>query len=205
MLARKGSPQDQIVDFAFRKGHWRGRSYVRMKDGSEFTFPYLHFGLYQNLWFYCARRCLGCEDHFAECSDMSFGDAWLAELKSSPIKHSIFLSRSPEQTAVLEEMIEDGSLIARQADPFTVIRAQKRSLVYHKRNIAGRHRLAPLFGLQVPYNGRHRARWNDLVGASFFLANYKLSHSERWSPLLFRLPRPLLYAYLIPMKLMINY
>jgi coenzyme F420-reducing hydrogenase beta subunit/polysaccharide pyruvyl transferase WcaK-like protein len=204
VLAKQRIPQDQIAEFAFRKGHWRGRSYVRMSDGTEYTFPYLRFGLYQNLWFHCARRCLSCEDHFAEHSDVSFGDAWLGELKSHPIKHSIFLSRSPEHTAVLQEMLEDGALVGSRTEPSVLIRAQKRSLVYHKRNIAGRHRLAPLFGMKVPYSGEHRARWNDLVGAGFFLLSYKLSHSDRWVPLLFRVPRPLLYAYLLPMKLMIN-
>ncbi len=204
VLAKQGIAQDQIAEFVFRKGHWRGRSYVRLKDGTENTFPYLNFGLYQNLWFHCARRCLACEDHFAEHSDMSFGDAWLGELKSHPIKHSIFLSRNPEHTAVLQEMLEEGTLDGSRTEPGVLIQAQKRSLVYHKWNIAGRHRLAPLFGMQVPYSGEHRARWNDLVGAPFFLLSYKLSHSERWAPLLLRVPRPLLYAYLLPMKLMIN-
>jgi len=205
VLAKKGIPQDQIAEFAFRKGHWRGRSYVRLKDGTEITFPYLHFGLYQNLWIYCPRRCLACEDHFAECSDMSFGDAWLPELQSHPIKHSIFLSRTSECTRLLQEMLADGALAGAVADPFTLIRAQKRSLVYHKKNIAGRHGLAPLFGIKVPYEGGRRPRWNDLVGAAFFLMSYKLSRSERWVSFLLRVPRPLLYAYLLPMKLTINY
>ncbi|NWG32779.1 MAG: Coenzyme F420 hydrogenase/dehydrogenase, beta subunit C-terminal domain [Rhodocyclaceae bacterium] len=205
LLERKGIPQNQIADFAFRKGHWRGRTYVRMSDGAEITFPYLDFGLYQNLWLYCAPRCLACDDHFAEHSDMSFGDAWLPELKSHPIKHSIFLSRNPESTAVLQEMIAHGTLAAEPADPFTFIRAQKRSLIYHKKNIAGRHRLACLFGMTVPYRGPHRPRWNDLLGAPLFLLPVRLSRSDRWARFIMRLPKPLLYPYIALMKLLINF
>ncbi len=205
VLQKKGIPQDQIEDFAFRRGHWRGRTYVRLKDGREITFPFLHFGIYQNLWLYCARRCLACEDHFAEQSDMSFGDAWLPELKSHPIKHSIFLSRTPECSELFHQMLAKGMLVGEKTDPFTLIRAQKRSLIYHKLNIAGRHRLARLFGMRVPYDGPHRARWNDLVGAFFFLLNVRLSRSDLWVDLVMRLPRPLLYPYIAAMKLTINF
>ena len=205
VLKRKGIAQDQIEEFAFRKGHWRGRSYVRLTDGREITFPFLHFGLYQNLWLHCARRCLACQDQFAEQSDMSFGDAWLPELKSHPIKHSIFLSRAPEHTALLQEMLREGSLVGEAADPLALIRAQKRSLIYHKWGIAGRHRLAPLFGMKVPYEGSHRARWNDLAGAFLFLLAFRLSQSDRWDDLIMRLPRPLLYPYIAAMKLMVNF
>jgi len=205
LFAKKGIPQDQIEDFAFRKGHWRGRSYVRLSDGREITFPFLHFGVYQNLWLHCAPRCLSCEDHFAEQSDMSFGDAWLPELKRHPAKHSIFLSRSPECTALIEEMLAEGALAGEKADPLTLIRAQKRSLIYHKWNIAGRRRVAPLLGMNVAYDGPHRARWNDLVGGFLFLLPVRLSRSDRWTDLLMRLPRPLFYPYIAAMKLMINF
>ena len=204
VLANKHIPQGQIEEFAFRRGHWRGRSYARLREGAEITFPFLDFGIYQNLWLHCAPRCLACDDHFAEHSDLSFGDAWLPELKSHPVKHSIFLSRNPESTAVLEEMIADRALAVEPADPFALVRAQKRSLVYHKKNIAGRHRLAPLFGMTVPYRGPHRPRWKDLIGALLFLLPVKLSQSARWSNLIMRLPRPFLYPYIAAMKLTIN-
>lgn len=204
VLEKKSIPQDQIEDFAFRKGHWRGRSYVRLSDGREIAFPFLHFGVYQNLWLHCAPRCLSCEDHFAEQSDMSFGDAWLPELKSNPIKHSIFVSRSPGCTELLQEMLAEGVLVGETADPSTLIRAQKRSLIYHKWGIAGRHRVAPLLGMHVRYEGPHRARWNDLVGGFLFVLPVRLSRSDRWTDLLMRLPRPLFYPYLAAMKLMIN-
>ncbi len=204
VLRRKKLAQEEIEEFAFRKGHWRGRSYVRLKDGREITFPYLDFGLYQNLWLHCAPRCLACVDHFAEHSEVSFGDAWLSELKSHPIKHSLLLSRTPEATAVLEEMMASGALAAEAADPFTLIRAQRRSLVYHKKNVAGRSRLAPWFGLKVSYSGPHRPRLNDLLGAPFFLLPVRLSKSDRWVRLLIGLPKVLLYPYLALMKLTIQ-
>jgi len=205
VLSMKGIAQDQIAEFAFRKGHWRGRSYVRLHDGTEITFPFVHFGLYQNLCFYMARRCLACQDHFAECSDMSFGDAWLRELKSHPVKHSIFLSRNPRCTALFQEMLDDGAIVGGSADPYALIGAQKRSLVYHKKNIAARHRLARLFGMNIPYRGEHRPRWNDLIGAFFMLLNVRLSYDPRYSDRLFRIPRPLLYAYLLLNKITINF
>ena len=205
VLAVKGIAQDEIEEFAFRRGQWRGRSYVRLKDGTELTFPFLHFGLYQNLWFHCAPRCLACQDHFAEQSDMSFGDAWLRELKSHPIKHSIFLSRNPACTAVLEQMVAQGEIVGKPVEPYTLIRAQKRALIYHKKNIAGRHRVAGLFGMTIPYDGAHKARWNDLIGAFLLLLNVRMSGSPRYSDLLFRVPRVLLYAYLVPIKAMINF
>ncbi len=213
-LERKGIDQDQIDSLRYHKGHWRGRKQlsggkkgitIRLKYGREIVVPFLHYGVYQNLWLCCAKRCLACPDHFAEAADISFGDAWLRELRSHPVKHSLILSRSVDCTKLLHEIFGDGSLVGSETSPETLLRSQRRSLIYHKRGLAGRHRVGPLFGMRIPNNSMQSARWNDLIGAFLFLSPVYLSKSDRWVRLILRVPRVLLYPYIAAMKLMINY
>ncbi|MCK4550138.1 MAG: Coenzyme F420 hydrogenase/dehydrogenase, beta subunit C-terminal domain, partial [Candidatus Krumholzibacteria bacterium] len=85
--------KSSIDRFWYRKGIWRGATEILMKDGSTIRIPFNHgYGLLQNLYVDCMGRCLSCEDHFADDSDISFGDAWLPEIKKRRKKHSMAVS-----------------------------------------------------------------------------------------------------------------
>jgi len=204
VLARKGIDQSQVVDFAFRRGRWRGRMGGTLADGAQFSFPFAHFSTYHNLNFFCLPRCLRCHDHTGYESDFAAGDAWLREMKAEPIKHSILLSRNERATAVLDEMLREGKLVARPTDAATVFRAQKRSLIYHY-NVSARSRAGRWHGVRIPDTVQTRVRWNDWLGAQVVLANYRLSRSPRTRDWILRVPRPLVFGYFLFLKFLQNF
>jgi len=204
LLRRKGIDQSQVADFYFRRGHWRGRMGGAMRDGSEFSFPFSHFSYYHNLNFFCLRRCLSCHDHTGYLSDFSAGDAWLREMRSHPIKHSIILSRHADASSVLAEMHERGVLVGRQIDQATVFRAQKRALIYHY-NVTARARAAARHGIVIRDDVGAPVRWNDALAARLILLNYLWSNDRRRRDAILKLPRPLVTAYFLFLKLLQNF
>jgi coenzyme F420-reducing hydrogenase beta subunit len=204
LLEKKGIDQSVAVDFAFRRGRWRGRMCGRLADGAEFSFPFFHYSYYHNLNFFCLPRCLRCHDHTGYESDFSAGDAWLRELKAEPIKHSILLSRHEGATAVLDEMAREGKLVARAIDAATVFRAQKRSLIYHY-NVSARSRAARWHGVRIPDTVHTKVRWNDWLAAQLILTNYRLSRDPRTRDWVMRVPRPIIMGYFLFLKLLQNF
>lgn len=205
VLERKKIDEAEIQKFIFRKGHWRGQTHVLLKDGKEIVFPFMDYSLYQNLYFCMPKRCLSCEDHCAELSDISCGDAWLKELKKDPIKYSIVISRKEGTSKIINEMIEKGTLIGQRLSPRNIFRSQKRAIIFHKKSIAAREKLGKLFGFQIRYTGTYKARWNDYLSSLFILLNVKLSYNPYFHKIIFKLPRPLLFFYVLVIKFMINF
>ena len=205
VLKKEGINESEIKQFYFRKGHWRGQSHLIFKDGSERMIPFLKFGLYQNLYYHCVERCLSCMDQTAEHADMSCGDVWLREMKKNPIKHTGIVSRTRKADELLHILNEKGILHLMSVPPESVMRAQKRALIFKKKNIAARAKLGRMFGFRIRYAGNHMPRINDWIGAFMYLLNVRLSQSHFGESLLFHMPRPLLYVYLAIMKSMINY
>jgi len=204
VLERKGIEQERVVEFAFRRGRWRGRMCGRLADGTEFSFPFVHFSYYHNLNFFCLPRCLRCHDHMGYESDFSAGDAWLREMKKRPVKHSIIFSRNEQATAILDEMVRGGKLIAEEIGAETVFRAQKRSLIYHY-NVSARARAARWHGLRIPDTVHTTVRWNDWLAAHIILANHRLSRNPRTRDWIFKAPRPIILGYFLFLKFLQNF
>ena len=203
-LEKQGVTPSEVTDFAFRRGHWRGQMMGTCSDGSEFAFPFNRFSVYHNLNFFCLPRCLKCHDHTGYGSDFSVGDAWLREMKTEPVKHSLLLTRNDAATAVVEQMIADGDLIARPTDAATVFRAQKRALIYHY-NVSARARAGKWHGVRIKDTVHARVRWNDLLAAHLILINHRLSQNPRTRDWIFRVPRAIVYAYFLFLKFLQNF
>lgn len=204
VLALKGVDQSEIDSFHFRKGRWRGSMQGTCKDGKQFSFPFRHFSMYHNLNFFCLRRCLSCHDHTGYQSDFSAGDAWLGEMKSQPIKHSIIFARNSRAGVILKDMIDREQLVGRAIDARTVFRAQKRSLIYHY-NVTARALAARWHGIHIRDTVRAKVRWNDWLAAQLILANYRISRNPRMRDWIFRLPRPIVFLYFLFLKFLQNF
>jgi len=204
VLGKKQIPLDQVRDFTFRKGLWRGRSIVRFKDGSETDFPFQSFSHYQNLHFLSLTRCLNCFDHMGYHADLSTGDVWRQDQKDESIKHSVFLARSPKALDVIESMIQDDALVSREVTRKDVYLAQKRSINYHY-NLSARAKLAKWFGYNIRDRVHTKVRLRDLAAAFIALLNHKISDHPRWKKLFLKLPRPILTCYLYVFKGLTHY
>jgi coenzyme F420 hydrogenase subunit beta len=204
VLRQKRIQERDVAGMRFRQGHWRGQMVLRLRDGREVRFPFQDFSLYRNLHFECEMKCLHCADPIGDFADLTCGDAWLPELKRHPVKHSIAVTRTPQAAAWLEEMMARGDLTMERVSPEVIFRAQRRGLIPMKRGKAAKARLSGLFGFKMKHHGAWRSRWNDYLAAAMVLLNYRLSRS-RLRGLAFRVPKPLLRAYLMLMSLLKNF
>lgn len=201
---KKNISKQTIGSFTFRVGHWRGKSRIIFSSGEERYYPTMHYNIYQNLFFFTKRRCLSCEDHFASRADISCGDAWIRNLKGNLVKHSLVISRNNESDSFLQSSAEKTIKLTKIDWP-NLLKAQKRSVIYHNCNIHGRKFWAPLFKVKITSNTTQKPKWNDIVGAFFILLNYELSRKKWGQNIIMKIPYPILFAYAMFIKVFINF
>ncbi len=203
VLRRQGISEADVRSLRFKTGHWRGKTRVELVSGETCAWPYFKgFGLYRNLYLYTVSRCLSCMDQTAELADISCGDAWLAELKEDPIKHTLTIARSPDARALLENIQDSGELELREISLEDAFAAQRRPLIYKKRNFGARKRLGRLFGFNIRGEALFKPQWNDYIGAFFVLLNVRLSRNKFACRIINALPRVLLWPYMCFISLM---
>ncbi len=199
VLAKRKVDLDQVAAFRFRRGLWRGRTWVHYADGHAENFPFQAFSRYQNLHFFTLRRCLRCADHTAETADVSVGDLWSDRFKGKAIKHSAVMQRSSAGTRVVEEMMASGAVSLEPCAAKEIFSAQKRALTCHK-SLYARSKLAPSFGLDIPAAPKTPTPWNHWLASLIVLANARWSQSPRYKGWIFKIPKHLLQAYLLLFK-----
>ena len=199
VLAKKRVDMGEVSGFRFRRGLWRGRSWLHFRDGRAENFPFQAFSRYQNLHFFTLRRCLSCADHTAESADLSVGDLWSKRFKEKPIKHSAALARNDKARDVIREMESLGLLNMEDCEPGEIFEAQKRALTCHK-SLYARHRLAPFFGLKTAPAEKTPTPWNHWLATAILLFNARWSQSPRYKKFIFMIPKHVLQAYLVFFK-----
>jgi len=203
VLRSQGISEADVTSLRFRSGHWRGKTSVESVTGGKKVWPWFaYFGLYRNLYLYTPSRCLSCMDQTAETADISCGDAWLPELKQDPIKHTLTIARSQRACTLLESIENAGELELHEISLETVFAAQRRSLIYKKRNFAARKCLGRLFGFNIQGKPLFKAQWNDYIAAFFVLLNVRLSRNRLARKVINVLPRALLWPYMYFISLM---
>lgn len=197
---KKGIKESEIKEFRFRKGHWRGKMHVWLKNGEKVEFPFSDYSTYQNLFLDSADRCVACNDHTAEYADMSCGDVWDYSYKKLGKKHNAIVVRSERAEEIVDEMLGRNKVLLEQVVPEKIFKAQSRSLIYHK-HIKARAVLSKLiFGKSIKYADSEKARWNDYLAAWMILMNIQLAKSKLGRKLIFIIPTKLWYFYLVVFK-----
>ncbi|MCK4537925.1 MAG: Coenzyme F420 hydrogenase/dehydrogenase, beta subunit C-terminal domain [Candidatus Krumholzibacteria bacterium] len=227
-LSSKGVRQDEIASFRYRRGVWRGETWIEMKDGSEMTLPFgKGYGLFQNLYSDCMKRCFFCEDHFARHSDISFGDAWLAELRGGDIKESMAIANTAAGIEAMRGLGRRNDVVLTDVSPALAIQAQKRAVIWHIYGTEARKRICGLFGVKRPVDTKRsgepkhdlsgtgapcagsdrrgiRPRWNDFISSFMMLASWKM-YTGPLRPLFLRTPWPFHYPWLLVQKFFLNF
>lgn len=130
-LKKCGISTDNAERLYYRRGHWRGQSVVLYNDGSEKYFSYTKsICAYKNAYYFEKSSCMVCQDQFACDADISFGDIWLKEMKSNPVKHSSCVIRTERAKELYEAAVRDNVLIESHLSGRDLIRSQKRALVF---------------------------------------------------------------------------
>jgi coenzyme F420-reducing hydrogenase beta subunit len=200
MMIQRRKPQGvSLMDFRYREGHWRGNTRYDLEDQSSIEKPFNEFSKYQNLYFYCARKCLRCHDHTGYDSDLSVGDVWLMAMKHNPIKHNAVIVRNSETRALVENAIDENYLTGHQVPIEMVADAQSRSLPLHY-NVSARARAGKLLGIKLNPPAEEKVRVIDFLVAYVILFNYRLTTTQRGRAFLRKLPKPVIMFYLYFLK-----
>jgi coenzyme F420-reducing hydrogenase beta subunit len=200
LVVRKLKPAGvSLTDFRYRVGHWRGRLQASFEDGTIKDTPFSFFSDYQNLYFFCTRKCLQCPDHTGYESDISVGDVWLMSMKDNPIKHNAIIIRSEQAQSLLDRAITAGVLAGAKVPIEMICDAQSRSLSMHY-NVTARARAARWFGIKIADHQREHVGLVDFIIALIIMMNYRLSNTASGRKFIYILPRPVIKIYLYLLK-----
>jgi coenzyme F420-reducing hydrogenase beta subunit/polysaccharide pyruvyl transferase WcaK-like protein len=204
-LRARGARLAGVRRLWYRRGLWRGETVLELPDGGERRIPFATgYGLLQNLYVDCKTRCFTCPDHFALDADVSFGDAWLGELRRGAVKHSLAVALSGRGASALDALAGSGAAHLAAIPPEVAVQSQKRAVVWHAFGAAGRERIAPFFGLSLSARAEIRPRWNDYCSALLILGAYR-AYGSPLRPILMKLPWPFSYPYMLLQKALLNF
>jgi len=189
---RAGQP---LRAYRFRIGHWRGHLEAEFADGSLLRRPTKTFNDYQNMFFFCERKCLSCHDHYGYAADLTMGDIWLFRLKDDPIKHTAVITRTEAGQILFDAATRSGAVAASALDIRDIMDGQARIGPAHY-NVTARARAGLWLGLRIPDRVQAPVTWHDQLNAFWTLANVRLSESAWGRRLIFALPRPVIRGLL---------
>jgi len=185
----------------FRRGHWRGRLCAEFEDGTAVEKPFSCLSDYRNLYFFLQTKCLSCWDHAGYHADLSAGDLWSLKMKRHPVKHTALIVRTRHGLQAVESAARQGMIHCEEITPFDIYEGQKRALPFHY-NVSARARAAQAFGMTIRDAVGAKVRWNDMLAAWIMLFNQRLSQKGHWQESIFKIPRPVLKAYLLFLKML---
>lgn len=192
-VGRHGARWDEITEFRYRTGDWRGKLRFTTAKGKTVQTPTSAFTHYQNLHFFSQRKCLSCVDHYGYDGDICTGDIWSLDMKGREIKPTLVVTRN-ERGAEMFDAAREG-LEVEQVEPRMVVNGNSRGLTYHY-NVSARSRVGKIFGIQIKDKLRLPTTALDRLIAFFGVFNFWLSHHDRLKGLVRRMPTLLVRAYI---------
>ena len=206
VLLNNKIPLSKVKKIIYKKGHWRGPSHIKMDDGSERVFSYtFNFGAYKNLYFYSLNKCFNCQDHFGLHSDISFGDAWLKEMKDQPIKHNCIVARNSESANILNAMKQKSIITLKESSAKDIIKSQKRELVYKHHTSEAKSKISKFFNLNHTGPIRVKSKWNHYIAVFLIIINIGLSKNVRLNKIIFFLPKQLIFLYMGLIRVLLSF
>ncbi len=194
---RHGMEWKDVESFKYRTGSWRGTLTMVAKDGREVQIPTRTFTHYQNLHFFSERKCLNCTDHFGFDSDIATGDIWSLDAKKHDIKPTLMVIRTDAGQKAADAALPH--LEAKAVPASTVVGGNSRGMTYHYQ-ISARAKAAKRFGIKIKDPLRLPVTPLDELVASIGVFNYWLSHHEKYSKLIEKIPMKGIEAYIYLFK-----
>jgi len=113
LLFKKKLRAEEIKELNYRGEGWPGCMSLYLKNDKKIVLPYPGYRDGQTNLFlpglFTPDRCIACTDWFSELADISFGDAWLSEIKKNDnIGTSIIISRTIRGEDILVQMLRKG-------------------------------------------------------------------------------------------------
>ena len=92
-------------------------------------------------------------------------------------------------------------LALRTVDPKTVIHSQLKVTAIAKQSLPARTKIAKLYGIHLPRSNEN-SNLIDYVHSLFLLLNVKWSRSKSMSKIIFKIPYPFMFCYVIFLKIL---
>jgi len=162
---RYGVDYNDIKSFAYRDDGCMGYMKFVMNNETTKKIPYVHFWLGSHS-FFINKRCLVCNDHFAELADVSFGDINVSPYNEDKIGINSLVVRSPYWNETLLFAAREGYLHLEHLSIDELIRCQGYAKRHKKgRGIAAERKLRSLFGWENPIHDEEieRPSVKDLI------------------------------------------
>lgn len=189
-----------------RKGHWRGQTYIEMKDGTEQVMSYAkNWCTYKNAFFYSSRKCFNCDDHFGLEADFCCGDIWLTEMKKEKVKQTAIIAKNNTANKILEQMKEDKSIVIQTIPAEKILKGNKRALVYKFYTAEARKKYGYLIGAHYTKPVKVKSRWNHRLAARIIVFNMKWAKSKKYEKYIFKLPKKLMYLYMCLIRALLSF
>lgn len=110
-LQRMGIKKEEVKKIEYRGQGWPGSMTVKLKNNKK-QLSELYLNYYDTKFCsFTPWRCTMCIDQTAELADISFGDAWLPEIKKvDKVGTSIIISRNKQSEDILRQMASKGKI-----------------------------------------------------------------------------------------------
>jgi coenzyme F420 hydrogenase subunit beta len=202
LLKKLRLQKDEVSKIAYRGMGWPGSMSIETKNASRISLPLL--GDWQAYWplfasfFFTPMRCTLCPDQAAELADISFGDAWLPELKSEKSGLSIILSRTSEGESLLSKARSAKVILTKRVGVEKVKQSQFVNLKFKKGDLPYRLSLMSSMGKEIPIFNPMVPPSDSFISAlrAFYIYfNIKASLSRHFKDFLVNAPFPLIRLY----------
>jgi coenzyme F420 hydrogenase subunit beta len=198
LLRKFGVGKDQVEKLDYRGNGWPSRMSIRLKDGGNLSVRFNRgWDAYWNVFspfLFAPIRCIMCGNQFNELSDVSFGDAWLPELRRSEKGESVIVVRTASANELLTRMKHEAVISLRSVSRAKVKESQAFSLNFKRDNLAGRLAFLRLVGKKTP-NMNSKLSFPALAEACLSYLSYRFSSSEQIGFFLAYVPLPLFRLY----------
>jgi len=150
LLKRMNLNKDAVEKISYRGAGWPGNMIIQLRDKQKDILTF--YPSYSDLRFnsFVMPRCTLCFDWISELADISFGDAWLPELKANDkVGTSIVIARSEQANNVMCMAGEKDYIQIKPVEINEVKRSQH-FFAWKKRDISARFALNKIMGRNLP-------------------------------------------------------
>lgn len=203
-LKKAGVSLQNAVRLYYRRGHWRGKGSMLYSDGTEKHFSYTKtICAYKNAYFYERKSCMLCQDHYAECADISFGDVWLKKMKHNSIKYTACVIRNPEVLRLYKAAVKDRAIEDFHFSGADMVKSQKRALVFKYKCALAKQKYFEKKGRHIMLDTSDSCRWNHRM--AFWLAEKDRAFSEKHPLMLEKIPVLVIYYYMCFIRVLLSW
>ena len=183
-LQQMNIKEEDIRKLNYRGEGWPGSMYMEFKNGNKKLINFFAecwdkgFGLY-----FFPDRCALCCDGVCELADVSFGDAWLPEIRrDESIGKSIIISKTKIGDEILQKCHAKKKIELDKVSAEKVIKSQRAMLNFKKKSFQARVSIFNLFDKKVPnYTSRLlKPSVRDYLNAASFYFWLWISSKHLW-------------------------